>query len=68
MGFNRREYIIIDTRLIVNIKTEVVKCIDKEVIKCTLNIKNRELKKLNRVIKKELKLIKKCEEKNINSR
>ncbi len=62
MGFNRREYIIIETRLIVNIKTEVVKCIDKEVIKCTLNIKNRELKKLNKVIKKELKLIKKCEE------
>lgn len=60
-GVNRKEYIKCKTILRVNTKTEEIKCIDKKVVKSTLNIKKRELNKFKKQINKEVEKIKKLE-------
>ena len=65
MGISRREYVKCEWLIRVNVKTEVVKTIDKKITKSTLKIKKRVLYKLKRKISKELKQIKKEEEKDI---
>lgn len=58
---NRKECIKCETKLRINIKTEEIKCISKQIVKCTLKIKKRELNKLNKEINRELKRIKQFE-------
>ena len=65
MGISRREYVKCEWLIRVNVKTEVVKTIDKKITKSTLKIKKRVLNELKRKIAKELKQIKKEEEKDI---
>lgn len=65
MGISRREYVKYEWLIRVNVKTEAVKTIDKKITKSTLKIKKRVLNKLKRKIAKELKQIKKEEEKDI---
>lgn len=61
MGVNRKEHIKCETILRVNIKTEEIRCIDKRVIKSTLNVKKRELNRFNKHLNKEVEQIKKLE-------
>lgn len=61
MGVSRKEQIKCETILRVNIKTEEIRCIDKRVVKSTLNIKKRELNRFKKYLNKEVKQIKKLE-------
>ena len=61
MGVSRKEYIKCETILRVNIKTEELRCIDKRVVKSTLNIKRRELNRFKKHLNKEVEQIKKLE-------
>ena len=61
MGLSRKEYIKCETILRVNIKTEEIRCIDKRVVKSTLNIKRRELNRFKKCLNKEVEQIKKLE-------
>ena len=61
IGVSRKEHIKCETILRVNIKTEEIRCIDKRVIKSTLNIKKRELNRFKKYLNKEVKQIKKLE-------
>ena len=58
---SRKEQIKCETILRVNIKTEEIRCIDKRVVKSTLNIKKRELNRFKKYLNKEVKQIKKLE-------
>lgn len=62
-GVNKKEYIQCKIILRVNIKTEEIRCIDWYVKESTLNIKRRKSKRFEKLIKKELKKIKKNESK-----
>lgn len=61
IGVSRKEQIKCETVLRVNIKTEEIRCIDKRVVKSTLNIKKRELNRFKKYLNKEVKQIKKLE-------
>ena len=61
IGVSRKEHIKCETILRVNIKTEEIRCIDKRVVKSTLNIKKRELNRFKKYLNKEVKQIKKLE-------
>lgn len=61
IGVSRKEQIKCETILRVNIKTEEIRCIDKRVVKSTLNIKKRELNRFKKYLNKEVKQIKKLE-------
>lgn len=61
IGVSRKEHIKCETILRVNIKTEEIRCIDKRVVKSTLNIKKRELNRFKKYLNKEVKQIKKIE-------
>ena len=61
MGVSRKEHIKCETILRVNIKTEEIRCIDKRVVKSTLNVKKRELNRFKKYLNKEVEQIKKLE-------
>lgn len=61
MGVSRKEYIKCETILRINIKTEEIRCIDKRIVKSTLNIKRRELNRFKKYPNKEVEQIKKLE-------
>ena len=61
IGVNAKEYIKCETMLRVNIKSEEIRCINKKIVKSTLNIKKRKLNRFKKLINKEAKKIKQSE-------